>query len=335
VGWWKVSADTLAGSRFVISPLAETTASLLALERGTAAHPGERQWLDAHRAAYLRYAEDHPAIPALMRVTARYRWIPSLITVPPAVDGESSFADELRDIADLPLATVAADLAEIGLTLKADALDLPREAACLLEWVWVNTVLPYWPLRRRIIEADIAARTTRLSRGGWAQALDGMRPGMRWLGDGRLQINALDRPPREISGGARLLLVPVTLGTAGWVAWDEPHRYVLTYPCSGALAGHRRAAPRTLAALLGPARAVILTQLATPKTTTQLVALTGQRLGSVGRHLRILREAGLLERHRVGRSVLYHRSPAGDLLVQIQNEVRIQNEAGMLRSDRH
>jgi hypothetical protein len=53
MGWWQVSTDTLAGSRFVISPLAETTASLLALERGTAAHPGERQWLDTHRAAYL------------------------------------------------------------------------------------------------------------------------------------------------------------------------------------------------------------------------------------------------------------------------------------------
>ena len=43
MGWWQVNADTLARSRFVISPLAETTASLLALERGTAAHPGERR----------------------------------------------------------------------------------------------------------------------------------------------------------------------------------------------------------------------------------------------------------------------------------------------------
>ncbi len=46
MGWWQVSADTLAASRFVISPLAETTAALLALERGTAAHPAEKAWLD-------------------------------------------------------------------------------------------------------------------------------------------------------------------------------------------------------------------------------------------------------------------------------------------------
>ena len=28
MGWWQVSADTLAGSRFVISPLAEATAMI-------------------------------------------------------------------------------------------------------------------------------------------------------------------------------------------------------------------------------------------------------------------------------------------------------------------
>ena len=63
MGWWQVSADTLARSRFVISPLAETTASLLALERGAAAHPGERRWLDAHQAAYRGYVKDHRTSP--------------------------------------------------------------------------------------------------------------------------------------------------------------------------------------------------------------------------------------------------------------------------------
>jgi DNA-binding transcriptional ArsR family regulator len=320
MGWWQVGTDTLAGSRFVISPLAETTASLLALERGSAAHPAEQQWRDAHRPAYLRYARAHPAIPAIMRAAVGQRWLPSLITVPPAIDGESSFASELRLIEGLTPEKVTTDLAEVGLTPAVD--DLPGQAAALLGWVWENTVLPYWPARRRIIEADIAARTTRLGRGGWTDALNGMRSGTRWLGDGRLQINALDRPPRQVAGTARLFFVPVTLSVGGWVAWDEPHRYALTYPCSGALANHggRGTTPGTLAALLGPARAAILALLATPLTTTQLVAITGQGLGSVGRHLGMLRDAGLLERHRVGRSVLYRRSPAGDLLVRLQDE---------------
>ncbi len=58
--------------------------------------------------------------------------------------------------------------------------------ANLLQWVWADCVFPYWPRRRRILEADILARSTRLSYGGWTAALDGLRPGTRWLGNGLL-----------------------------------------------------------------------------------------------------------------------------------------------------
>ena len=317
MGWWQVNADTLARSRFVISPLAETTASLLALELGLAAHPAERRWLNAHQGGYRDYARDHPDVHRLLRRSLAQGWIPAAVTVPPAGHDEQAFDDELAQIANLSPGLVARDLAEAGIERYPD--DLLAKAADLLAWVWANTVRPYWRQRRTIIEADIVARTTQLGRGGWALALSDMRPGLRWLGDGRLQINAHDYPPREISG-SQLLFVPVT-PDRGWVAWDEPHRYAVMYPCSGTLAdpGRPTPAPEALGALLGPARAVILMLLVTPKSTTQLVALTGQGLGSVGRHLQILRAAGLLERRRVGRSVLYRRSAAGDLLVRIQD----------------
>lgn len=45
------------------------------------------------------------------------------------------------------------------------------------------------------------------------------------------------------------------------------------------------------------------------------VAVTGYGLGSVGGHLRVLLDAGLVRRRRSGRSVLYYRTPAGDQLV--------------------
>ncbi|GDY42474.1 hypothetical protein SANT12839_033560 [Streptomyces antimycoticus] len=48
------------------------------------------------------------------------------------------------------------------------------------------------------------------------------------------------------------------------------------------------------------------------------MALTGQPLGSVGRHLRVLREARLVRRRRAGRSVLYDRTTAGEVLVEAQ-----------------
>jgi DNA-binding transcriptional ArsR family regulator len=320
VGWWQVSADTVAGSRFVISPLAEATASMIALHRGRAAHPGERAWLDAHRPAYQARLADDPVTALLVRAALGHRWIADFFTFAPTGDGEPSFGEELAHIREAPAEVAWADLTvSLGGPLPA-ALhrpDLPERAAGLLEWVWHETVLPSWPRRRRIIEADVVARTAKLAQGGWAAALAGMRHGMRWLGEGRLQINAYDNPPREISG-ARLLFVPVTT-YQGWASWDEPHRYAVIYPCSGALADPGpEPVPETLGALLGPARARVLALLDTPKSTTQLVALTGQGLGSVGRHLKILLDAGLLRRRRAGRSVLYYRTAVGDRLMRAQ-----------------
>ena len=92
------------------------------------------------------------------------------------------------------------------------------------------------------------------------------------------------------------------------------------YECSGTLAEGpgRVPVPETLSALLGPARARVLVLLDSPKSTTQLVALTGLALGSVGRHIQVLHAAGLLGRSRAGRSVLYYRTAAGDSLVAAQ-----------------
>ena len=324
MGWWQVSADTLARSRFVISPLAEATASFITLARGTAAHPGERAWLDAHLPGYRDRLAADPVTAELVRAGLGPRWIAALFTIPPGgTRGEETFAEEVARIREMPLDAALADLAiDLGGVVPPQLRDhdLPGRAAALLEWIWAQTVAPYWPQRRRVLEADIVARTASLAEGGWATALGGMRPGMRWLGEGRLQINAYDYPPREISG-AELFFVPVTLGSNGWVAWDEPRRYAVMYPCCGVLAqpeGLPAADP--LGALLGPGRAAILILLDSPKSTTQLVALTGQALGSVGRHLKVLLQAGLVTRRRAGRSVLYYRTAAGDTVVSASGD---------------
>jgi DNA-binding transcriptional ArsR family regulator len=322
VGLWQVNADTLAGSRFVVSALNETIASLGDLDRNTAAHPGRRVWLDAHVPAYRERLGDDPITALLMRVGLTRPWNADFLTPTPLAEGDTPFAEELSRIRETSPETARADLmvsADGPLPALLHRDDLPTRAADLLEWVWAEAVEPYWRRRRQILEADIVARTRQLSRHGWAAALDDMRPGMRWLGDGRLQINALDYPPREISG-AQLLFVPITPGR-GWVSWEEPHRYAVVYPCSGVLAEADSApAPEALGRLLGPARASVLVLLGSPKSTTQLVALTGQGLGSVGRHLKVLLDAQLIRRRRAGRSVLYYRTAAGDVLVEAQAE---------------
>lgn len=322
LGWWQVNADTLAGSRFVLSPLAETIASLIVLAKGVPGHLGERGWLDTHRASYRERLAGDPVAALLVPSALGRGWIADFLTPTPTADGEEAFEDEVARIRETPAKTALADLTvSLGGPLPAllDRPDLPERTAGLLEWVWTECVLPVWPRRRRILQADVIARMAQLSQAGWAAALNDMRPGMRWLGDGRLQINAYDYPPRKISGG-QLLFVPVT-PRQGWASWDEPHRYAVVYPCSGVLAEADRAPiPGPLAALLGPARAGVLVLLDTPKSTSQLVALTGQGLGSVGRHLKVLLDAHLVGRRRAGRSVLYHRTAVGQDLVEAQRK---------------
>lgn len=319
MGWWQVNADTLARSRFVISPLAETFASLRLLHAGTATHPGERAWLTAHLPAYRHRLAHDPTTALLVRVGLGRDWIADFLTPTPRY-GET-FEEAVARVR-----TVTPDLARDHLirarpgplpAALADRDDLPERAADLLTYVWEEAVLPYWDRRRRILEADVVARTARVGQDGWGAVLDALRPGTRWLGDNRLQINLYANPPREISG-AELVFVPVT-PKAGWVAWDERERYAVIYTCTGALAGHRggrRTASAALGALLGPARAAVLVLLDSPHSTTQLTAVTGQPLGSVGRHLRVLLDAGLVERRRAGRSVLYSRTAAGEVLVK-------------------
>ncbi|WP_327358587.1 ArsR/SmtB family transcription factor [Streptomyces sp. NBC_01304] len=317
MGLWQISADTLAGSRFVVSPLAEATACLKALERATAAHPGEHAWLDAHLPAYRRLLAAEPVTALTVRAALGRTWNADYLTPTPTPDGDLRFEDELTEIRRTPAADVRAHLTQSldgPLPAELHRDDLAERTADLLQWIWTHTVLPYWPRRRRIIEADIVARTAQLGQGGWAAALDGMRPGMRWLGDGRLQINTHDYPTRQLTA-TRLMFVPVTMRQT-WVSWEDTARHAVVYPCSGTLAdADRTVVPEALGALLGPARATVLVLLDSPKSTTQLVALTGQGLGSVGRHLKVLLDAGLAGRRRAGRSVLYYRTAVGEVLV--------------------
>ncbi|GAA3934317.1 winged helix-turn-helix domain-containing protein [Streptomyces gulbargensis] len=326
MGWWRIGTDTLAASRFVVSPLAEATAALKTLHAAAGAHPGERDWLTAHLPAYRARLAAEPLDGLLVRAAIGPTWNADFLTPTPTGDRERSFEEEVAAVRDAgPEGAVEQLEVAVGGPVPEplrSAEDLPRRMAGVLEWVWRETVLPDWPRRRRILEADVVARTARLARDGWAAALDELCPGKtRWLGDGRLQVNPRAYPPRSVDGG-RLLLVPVT-PARGWVSWEGSERYAVVYPCSGALTDTAgTVVPRALGALLGGARAGVLVRLESPKSTSQLVALTGQGLGSVGRHLKVLLDAGLVRRGRAGRSVLYEWTEAGAGLVRAQRAER-------------
>jgi len=314
VSWWQVSADVLASGRFVVSPLAEAVAALKTLHVGASRGPADRTWLDVHLPGYRDRLAADPVTALIVRAALAPAWNAGFLTPPPA--GGGTFADELEHVRAVPPEVARADLeVSLGGPLPAGLRrdDVAARAADLLDWVWTATVAPDWPRRRSTIEADVVARTARLAREGWTAALAGLRPGMRWLGDGRLLLHTRRLPPLDLHG-VELLLVPVTPDQS-WLSWDAGRRYAVVYPCSGTLAPRDPAPPDALRRLLGPGRADVLALLDTPLSSTHLVALTGQGLGSVGRHLRVLRDAGLVERARAGRSVLYRRTAVGDALV--------------------
>ncbi|MFD0348248.1 ArsR/SmtB family transcription factor [Kitasatospora aburaviensis] len=73
--------------------------------------------------------------------------------------------------------------------------------------------------------------------------------------------------------------------------------------------------PDALAAVIGRSRAVLLAELDTPASTSDLARRTGLTAGGVSQHLTALRAAGLVDAHRTGRYVLYVRTEAAETLL--------------------
>lgn len=299
----QVDADLLARTRFGTSQLAETVAAVNILKTDQPM-PWHRGWKDDHVGSFRDYLAGDAVTAAIVEYGFSTTWIADYMTAPPR-QPDLTLDDELAEMRDLPDAEVRADLAYGRTRLPAElsAADLGERTADLLRWVWRHTIEPDWPRRQTVLHADAVSRISALCKQGWSGVMNNLRPGVRWLGDGQLQVSESPYPSCDARGRDLIFIAAHCRG--GWTSWRLPGRFEIVYPVIGVFAANPVRPPEPLAELLGRARSTVLVQASTPISTTALVTATGLPLGTVGNHLRVLLRSGLLHRRRSGREVFY------------------------------
>jgi len=321
-----VAREDVMTSRFAISPLWELTQSLRVLAapaaRGEAAL---RPWLVRVRARYRRLANE--ADLAVLYALQAPNWGADFLSPVPA-SVSTTIDDLLAQVRATPTGQVGHEVAEAlhrqpGMAPRVRRILGSEQAAAycadVLAEAWQALLEPEWPTLRAILERDVIHRAGQLSSKGWAAALAGLHPQLRWQ-HGQIELTRWPGQDGAALAGRGLLFVPsVFIWPRLALSLEPPWPPALIYPARGVAALWQTALPEAggsaLAPLIGTSRAAILRALDEPASTSQLAAILGQSLGSLGGHLAVMRRAGLLARARSGRSVLYWRTAVGDALV--------------------
>ncbi|MFB7948069.1 ArsR/SmtB family transcription factor [Kitasatospora phosalacinea] len=321
----RLDSLALSRSRFALSPFAETLAAVVQLARPHT-EPWAAAWWERHRPAFLaRLAADGYAR-GLVELVAATKYLPDHLTLPPGGGMGTTLESELAAVARVP-----DEVAEAGLrTSQAHAWAGRRpdrltgrghgaRAAALFREVWDAHLAADWPARRAALQRDVTHRAGLLAAHGWPRALHLMNRTSGWVGTDAIRFSDRPGPDRRV-GPDGMLFVPVTAQRSSWLCEAPGRPFAMVYPArgtgEGGSGGGRAGDGRALARLLGGGRAQILRNLETPATTSELALLLAQSVGTVGGHLAILRDSGLVGRTRVGRRVLYHRTELGDRLAE-------------------
>jgi DNA-binding transcriptional ArsR family regulator len=315
-------ADTLH-LRFAISPVGETVrlARAIANPHVYAKEP-HLDWIRQHRLGLERLLRDHDLRALLVLLSDPRGDRPSFLTpTPPTPVGE--IESELEQIRRTPSTQVESELAKC---LEGASLDPARERllrsagaartiADQLEAVWEWLVAPSWPRLRELLERDVLHRSRLLAQGGLAMLFADLEPLVR-LHDRRLVIKIGAETERELCGGG-LRLMPsafVWPNVSASLAESAP---TVIYPARGVatLFWDHEGRDATLEKLIGRTRSEILDAVGEPIHTTGLAHLLDRSPGNVADHLQVLLECGLVTRARLGRKVIYSRTPLGDTLL--------------------
>lgn len=318
----RVSPIALSRSRFALSPLAETLGALMVL-RARSADPWLTDWHDRHHPAFTATLDADPFARGLAELVSSTKWLPGFLTVPPQGGMRTRLEDELPAVAKWSDADFRAEVEESRRqSWKQHSLswligkNWSQRTAELLAGTWTAHVAPDWPRRSALLERDVMYRAGLLAAYGWSRALDRMSRHSAWVGADGIRFTHRAGADRTI-GPEGMLFVPVSLIRGTWLCETDGADYAMVYPARGSAVEPPTAAAAPVDRLIGPGRARILRELARPATSTELATGLELSLGTVGGHLGVLREAGLISGARVGRRVVYRRTETGDLLAAL------------------
>src|SRR4051794_2364058 len=317
-----LGADDWARSRFVRSLLFETAQAVrvLLVPRKQVHH---RTWLDTLDPAAVR-----AQLPILRALNPPVGWVPDFLAPPPR-SSERDVEEELAEIAGHPLAAIAADLRRSldshptrGRQARLEPLIADPEAGragilAELRWAWTTLIKPFSAPVRELISADIAYRSREISRHGLGRALTDLHPSLSWQ-DGAISVTPAFEDARLDLAGRGVALMPSAFCWPDLlVVHDPPWSPTIVYPARGIgdLWTAPPIAPAGLAGVLGATRALLLTDLARPATTTTLATRHRLSPAAVSAQLGRLRDAGLITGQRLGKEVLYRRTPMADALI--------------------
>jgi DNA-binding transcriptional ArsR family regulator len=305
----------LAHVRFGISPLNELLRSVAVLDDAAG------QALHLPWAIEARRRTAGLDLGALRALQPGERYSPDFVDPPPS----SPLAEIDEEIAAVAATAPAQSRAEILRAYPGDSLpsslarlvDDPAALADLLRAYWDRALAAHWPRVRALLEGDVLYRARQMADGGAERLFADVDPTVRFT-DGVLRVDKRAQQTLDLEERGLLFVPSAFVWPAVRVVTDPQWQPTIIYPARGVgtlWEPDRTPAPDALGALLGRVRAEVLAALDRPRSTTDLARALDVSPGGVSQHLRVLREAGLVHGHRVGRVVLYLRSAAGESLL--------------------
>lgn len=309
--------------RFSVSPLGEVARLARAMANPkTFAQGAHAAWLREQQPALARLRAQHDLRPLIALLSARSDYYPDFLTPSPRAPlGE--IGEELTRVRETPAEQVEDEIAKC--LEPVQILDpvierqlRSREAAFmladLLGALWDAVVAPAWPRLRDLLERDVLHRSRLLARGGLASLFADLEP-LVTLRERTLVVD-LTYEGICVPGGEGLRLMPSAFTWPYALVVDESPP-TLIYPSRGvaSLFWKSDSPDGAVAKLIGPTRAEILELVAEPNHTSALARGLERSPGNVADHLKVLRACGLVARARMGRNVMYTRTPLADALL--------------------